>query len=116
MRNFAILKNGKVAIETRLDGTEPRGAFVADPVIPDGYIATGISNGALVLEQWPTPESIEADVQALAAELTQGSDRDKALALVLTDLVARAFNLPIAEARAMVRDRFVTHLRNIRGI
>lgn len=63
-----------------------------------------------------TPAQIEAEVQALATQLTAGNDRDKALAFVLADLVAQVFSLSQSEARVMVRDRFVTHLRNIRGI
>lgn len=58
----------------------------------------------------------EAEVQALVTQMTQGGDRDKALAMVLADLVAQSFNLPTSEARQMVRDRLVTHLRTIRGI
>lgn len=64
----------------------------------------------------PTPAELEAEVQSIATSITQGADRDKALALVLADIVAQSFGLPTQEARQMVRDRFVTHLRNIKGL
>lgn len=96
-------------------------------VAPDGWIET--AHKVALGSTWdgstftppppppdPTPQELEAEVQALAATITHGADRDKALAFVLADLVAKSFNLPTQEARQMVRDRFVAHLRTIKGL
>ena len=64
----------------------------------------------------PTPAEIEAEVQGLADDIAAGSDRDKALAMVIADVVAKAFNITTPEARQMVRDRLVVHLRTLKGL
>lgn len=64
----------------------------------------------------PTPAEIEAEVQNIADALSNGGERDKAIALLIADVVARAFGISAQEARQMVRDRLVKHLRDIRGI
>lgn len=64
----------------------------------------------------PTPAELEAEVQAFADDLIEGRDRDKAIAMLIADVVAKAFDIPTASARAMVRDRVVAHLRTLRGI
>jgi hypothetical protein len=55
-------------------------------------------------------------VQGLADDIAAGSDRDKALAMVIADVVAKAFNITTPEARQMVRDRLVVHLRTLKGL
>jgi len=67
-------------------------------------------------EQPPTAEEIEADVQALADDMTAATDRDKALAFLIADIWQQMNpGMTQAEARQAVRDRAVTHLRAIRG-
>ena len=69
---------------------------------------------------YPSPAQaaaeMEVEVQALVDQLTDGADRDKAMAMVIADVVAKAFNISTAQARQMVRDRFVDHLRTIKGL
>lgn len=64
----------------------------------------------------PTPQELEALVQGVADDLTAGSERDRAMAMVMADIVARAFGISTQDARAMVRDRLVAHLRTIKGL
>lgn len=65
----------------------------------------------------PTAQEIEDVVQAVVDDLTNtGNVRDKALAMLIADVVAKAFNISTPQARQMVRDRLVDHLRTINGI
>ena len=64
-----------------------------------------------------TLEETQAEVERLADQFTNGDDRDKALAMVLADIVKLVVPaLSEAQARNQVRQRFVTYLREIRGI
>lgn len=69
----------------------------------------------------PTVEQLEAQVQALADDLLQNSDRDKALALATVDLVMFAMEggltgMNRAQVRSAYRDRVIHYLRERRGI
>lgn len=64
----------------------------------------------------PTAAEIEAEVQELADAMTQGNERDRALALTLADMWAAVQGVPVADARQAVRDRVVYHLRALRGL
>lgn len=96
--------------------------------VPDGWIASDenvalgstYSGGVFTPPPPPPPptaQEIEDMVQAIADDLTNtGNERDKALAMLIADVIARAFDITTAQARAMVRGRLVDHLRTINGI
>lgn len=69
----------------------------------------------------PTNQELEAEVQAVADEITQNSERDFAIALTTVDLVIAARDgglngLSRAEIRSLFRDRVVSYLRQRRGL
>lgn len=81
-----------------LGSTYSGGVFTPPPVVP------------------PTPEELEDLVQKITERLVNGNQRDKAIAMLIADVIARAFDITTAQARAMVRDRLVDHLRTINGL
>lgn len=69
----------------------------------------------------PTPEELEAEVQALADEVTDTNkvqdERMFALALATVDLVmADTGGMTVQQVRAAYRDRVVHYLRQRRGL
>lgn len=64
-----------------------------------------------------TPSQIEAEVQAALDQLTvSGNQRDKAIVMLVADVIAQSFDLTQQQARAMARDRLQDHLRTLNGI
>jgi len=69
----------------------------------------------------PTPEQLEADVQRIAADLTENSERDMALAFATVDLAMATRDGQLdgrsqSQVRGLFRDRVVLYLRQRRGL
>jgi len=72
-----------------------------------------------------TAQELEGQAQAEADQMTAGSERDKALAMLIADIwqALNTGNVPNqnpnmtqAEARQMVRSRLEAHLRTLKGL
>jgi len=70
-----------------------------------------------------SPAKLEEEVQRIAGDLLENSERDIAIALTTIDLVMAAVNNPQAiqgktkdEIRQLFRDRVIQNLRDRRGL
>lgn len=122
MAQLLIIENGTVVnvIEATLGFVPPE--YADAPVAPEGVGVGWTVNGETYdPPSGPTLEEIEAEVQALADQITAGNDRDVAMALATVDLVMAAVNgnlagLSKAQVRQAYRDRIVDNMRARRGI
>jgi len=82
---------------------------------------------AKILAEWaanaegPTNAELEADVQRIADDLTENSERDMALALATVDLAIAVRDGQLdgrsqSQVRGLFRDRVVLYLRQRRGL
>ena len=72
---------------------------------------------APVMDQPPTPQEVEAEVQALADQLVNADERMMALALATVDLkMVDTTGMTKAQVRQQFKDRVVFYLRERRGI
>lgn len=117
-----IIENGVVVnVIEAVSGHVPS-EYAGAPVAPEGVGVGWTVNGeSYDPPAEPTLQEIEAEVQALAEEITAGNDRDVAMAMATVDLVMAAVNgnlagLSKAQVRQAFRDRIVDNLLARRGI
>ena len=80
-------------------------------------IVTNSPIDAPVMEQPPTPQEVEAEVQVLADQLVNADERMMALALATVDLkMVDTTGMTKAQVRSAFKDRVVFYLRERRGI
>lgn len=110
---FAALVSGGVVTDAIVCDAAPDGWIASETRIGVGWTFDGSTFAAPPATSPPTEAEVVAEI---ADSFINGGDRDKAIAMVIADVVAKAFNIPTADARTMVRDRLISHLETLRGI
>lgn len=109
----ALVDQDGWVVQSVVSNDPPDGWIASEEPICPGWRWDGTAFSPPTVTSAPTEAEVVAEI---ADSFVNGGDRDKALAMVIADVVAKAFNIPTAEARTMVRDRLMIHLQTLRGL
>lgn len=113
---FAALVSNGVVTDAIVTDDLPDGWIASEGRIGVGWTWDGATFAPPPPPPPPSPAQLEAEVQEIVDGLVDGALRDKAIVLLIADVIAAAFNVSDQVARTQARTRLVDHLRDLKGI